>query len=108
MVGPLGPLVGALDQGTSSTRFLVFAAETAQLVTFHQEPIQIQSPNQGWVQQDPKQLLASSVTCINSTVDNLRKLSVDPADIVSVGVTNQRETVVVWVGVSAWLCASCD
>jgi len=96
MVGPLGPLVGALDQGTSSTRFLVFAAETSQLVTFHQVSVKLTSPKQGWVEQDPQELLESSITCINSTVEKLRMLSVDPDDIVSIGVTNQRETVVVW------------
>jgi len=96
MVGSLGPLVGALDQGTSSTRFLVFAAETSQLVTFHQVAVKIKSPQQGWVEQDPHELLEASITCINSTVEKLRMLSVDPDDIVSIGVTNQRETVVVW------------
>jgi len=96
MVGSLGPLVGALDQGTSSTRFLVFAAETSQLVTFHQVAVNLKSPQQGWVEQDPHELLEASITCINSTVEKLRMLSVDPDDIVSIGVTNQRETVVVW------------
>jgi len=96
MVGSLGPLVGALDQGTSSTRFLVFAAETSQLVTFHQVAVEHESPQQGWVEQDPHELLDASITCINSTVEKLRMLSVDPDDIVSIGVTNQRETVVVW------------
>ena len=97
MVGPLGPLVGALDQGTSSTRFMVFAAETSQLVTYHQVQVELKSPQQGWEELDPQELLESSITCINSTVDKLNKMSVDPADIVSIGVTNQRETVVVWV-----------
>ena len=45
----------------------------------------------------------SSITFINSTVDKLKKLSVDPTDILSIGVTYQGETVVVWVGeVVAW------
>jgi len=100
MVGPLGPLVGALDQGTSSTRFLVFASETSQLVTFHQVPVKMHSPHQGWVEQDPQELLESSITCINSTVEKLKMLHVEPEDIVSIGVTNQRETVVVWDRVS--------
>jgi len=96
MVGSLGPLVGALDQGTSSTRFLVFTAETSQLVTFHQVQVGSQSPQRGWVEQDPQELLESSIICINNTVEKLKMLSVDPDDIVSIGVTNQRETVVVW------------
>ena len=46
-----------------------------------------------------------SITFINSTVDKLKKLPVDPTDIVSIGVTYQGETVVVWVGevVSWWV-----
>ena len=43
-------------------------------------------------------MLDSSITCSNSTVDKLKKLPVNPAGIVSIGVTNQREAVVVWVG----------
>jgi glycerol kinase len=59
------------------TRLCVFAAETSQLVTFHQVQVELQSPHKGWVEQDPQELLDSSITCINSTVDKLNKLSVD-------------------------------
>ena len=92
-----------MDKGTSITRLCVFAAETSQLVTFHQVQVELYSPNKGWVEQDPQELLDSSITFINSTMDKLKKLSVDPTDIVSIGVTYQGETVVVWVGeVVAW------
>lgn len=96
MVGPHGPLVGAIDQGTSSSRFLVFAARTSELVTYHQEPIKSHTPQTGWVEQDPEDLINSVITCIEVTVKNLEKLDVDPSDIVAVGVTNQRETTLVW------------
>ncbi len=42
----LGPLVGAIDQGTGSTRFLVFAANTAELVTYHQIDVESLTPKQ--------------------------------------------------------------
>ncbi|CAL8080565.1 unnamed protein product [Orchesella dallaii] len=91
-----GPLIGALDQGTSSSRFLVFAAESGELLTFHQIEIPRHCPREGWVEQDAKLLFSAIVTCIDKTVDNLRKLGVDPEDIKAVGITNQRETIIAW------------
>lgn len=41
-------------------------------------------------------ILNSTIECINITIDNLRKLGIDPEDIVATGITNQRETTVVW------------
>ena len=92
----LGPLVCAIEQGTGSSRFLVFSANTAELITYHQIPIKTLTPHQGWVEQDPKEILNTVKKCIDVTVDNLNKLDVDPVDIVALGVTNQRETTLVW------------
>ncbi|CAL4086780.1 unnamed protein product [Meganyctiphanes norvegica] len=94
--GKHGPLVGAVDQGTSSTRFLVFAAGSGEVLTYHQEEVAQLYPKEGWVEQDPDELLNSSLKCIEKTVDNLRSLEIDPADIKAVGLTNQRETTIVW------------
>lgn len=94
--GRFGPLVGSIDEGTSSTRFLVFAANTAEVLTYHQIPVPHITPQEGWVEQDPELILHSVIETINVTCDNLRKLDIDPLDIVAVGITNQRETTVVW------------
>jgi len=94
--GKHGPLVGALDQGTSSTRFLVFTAGSAQLLTYHQTEVTLTFPREGWVEADPQELLQTSLTCIQKTVENLRALEVDEADIATIGITNQRETTLVW------------
>lgn len=51
---------------------------------------------QGFVEQDAKLLFTASVTCIDKTVENLRKLGLDPADIKGIGITNQRETIIAW------------
>eukprot|EP00095_Tigriopus_kingsejongensis_P002354 maker-scaffold1523_size37540-snap-gene-0.18 protein:Tk02354 transcript:maker-scaffold1523_size37540-snap-gene-0.18-mRNA-1 annotation:"glycerol kinase 3-like" len=92
----LGPLVGALDQGTSSTKFLVFAANTAELVTYQQIPVETLSPELGHFEQDPLRVLAGVRQCMADAVHNLVQLNIDPADIVAVGIANQRETTLVW------------
>ncbi|KMQ92510.1 glycerol kinase 3-like protein [Lasius niger] len=76
-----GPLVGAIDEGTSSARFLT-------------------CPKEGWVEQDALEILRAVRECLKQTVFNLRQLTIDPADIVAIGITNQRETTVVWDSVT--------
>ncbi|XP_043280581.1 glycerol kinase-like [Venturia canescens] len=95
-----GPLVGAIDEGTSSARFLVFAANTAEVLTYHQVPISQSYPKEGWVEQDPIEILNAVKECLSQTVYNLQQLTIDHSDIVSIGVTNQRETTVVWDSVT--------
>ncbi|GAB6028413.1 hypothetical protein CHUAL_002573 [Chamberlinius hualienensis] len=94
--GKYGPLIGAVDQGTSSTRFLVFASKTAELLTYYQTATRQIYPKEGWVEQDPKEILQSVILCIEKAVQNLRDLDIDPAGIKAIGVTNQRETTIVW------------
>uniref|UniRef100_A0A8C3FJ34 glycerol kinase n=1 Tax=Chrysemys picta bellii TaxID=8478 RepID=A0A8C3FJ34_CHRPI len=92
----LGPLVGAIDQGTSSTRFLVFNAKTAELLSHHQVEIKQKFPKEGWVEQDPKEILQSVYECVEKTCEKLNQLNIDITNIKAVGVSNQRETTVVW------------
>ncbi|KAM5238791.1 glycerol kinase-like [Ctenodactylus gundi] len=92
----VGPLVGAVDQGTSSTRFLVFNSETAELLSYHQVEIKQVFPREGWVEQDPKEILLSVRECIQKACEKLVQLNIDISNIKAVGVTNQRETTVVW------------
>ncbi|XP_067007034.1 glycerol kinase 3 [Anabrus simplex] len=94
--GKFGPLIGAIDEGTSSARFLVFAAETAEVLTYHQVDIAQICPREGWVEQDPMEILAAVNECIEKSIENLKQLDIDPADMVAVGITNQRESTVVW------------
>ncbi|XP_046456345.1 glycerol kinase-like isoform X1 [Daphnia pulex] len=96
MVGKYGPLIGAIDQGTSSSRFLVFSAERAELITYHQVEVNQLTPQEGWVESDPMELLQTVIDCVCKTVENLKSLDVDPGDIKAIGVCNQRETTIVW------------
>ncbi|CAH7019357.1 glycerol kinase [Phodopus roborovskii] len=92
----LGPLVGAVDQGTSSTRFLIFNPQTASVLSYHQIQIKQEFPKEGWVEQDPKEILQSVYDCIEKTCEKLGQQSIDVSNIKAIGVTNQRETTVVW------------
>ena len=92
----LGPLVGAIDQGTSSTRFLVFAANTGELVTYHQMEVKRILPEEGWVEQDPVQIYNSVVECISKVAKKLSDINIDISSIKCVGVTNQRESTIIW------------
>ncbi|RMC06310.1 hypothetical protein DUI87_15741 [Hirundo rustica rustica] len=81
MAESLGPLVGAIDQGTSSTRFLVFNAETAELLSHHQVEIKQEFPREGWVEQDPKEILDSVYECVEKTCEKMKELNIDIANI---------------------------
>ncbi|KAM9804818.1 glycerol kinase-like [Neosynchiropus ocellatus] len=92
----MAPLIAAIDQGTSSTRFLVFNSKNAELVCQHQVELQQMFPKEGWVEEDPREILQSVYTCMQSACEQLGRLHVDVSCIKAVGVTNQRETTVVW------------
>jgi glycerol kinase len=78
--------IGALDQGTTSTRFIVFDRDGRIVAGAQREHEQI-TPRAGWVEHDPKEILARTREVIDA---------VDADDLAAIGVTNQRETTVVW------------
>ena len=92
----LGPLVSAIDQGTVCTRFLVFVANSGELVTYQDLPVSNTSPQSSWAETDPLELLSTVKQCIDVTIENLVQLDIDPADIMTIGLANQRETIVPW------------
>ncbi|CAF4288039.1 unnamed protein product [Rotaria sp. Silwood2] len=89
-------LVGAIDQGTSSSRFLIFNAENLDLITYYQETIQIITPHPGWVEQDAYEILNKTILCIEKAIEQLQQLGYKKSDIKVIGVTNQRETTILW------------
>ncbi|MDX1378313.1 MAG: glycerol kinase GlpK, partial [Anaerolineales bacterium] len=84
--------VAAIDQGTTSTRFMIFDHGGAVIAVDQKEHEQIY-PKPGWVEHDPLEIWERTVEVINGA---LEKSGVLPQDIAAVGVTNQRETTVVW------------
>ncbi|KAG7202070.1 hypothetical protein KM043_004745 [Ampulex compressa] len=91
-----GPLIGAIDEGTSSARFLVFDVLRRKVVASHQIEIKQKYPQEGWVEQDPKEILDAVMECIEKTVEKLKSSGLSTSDIKAVGITNQRETTLLW------------
>lgn len=88
----MADLVGAIDQGTSSTRFMVLDASGAVVARAQQEFTQI-FPQPGWVEHDPVEIWDTTVAVIEQA---LNSAGLKPRDLRGVGITNQRETTVVW------------
>jgi glycerol kinase len=84
--------VAAIDQGTTSTRFMVFTHE-GKVVGFDQKEHEQIYPKPGWVEHDPMEIIQATKDVIAGA---LNKLKIDVKEIAAVGVTNQRETAVVW------------
>ncbi|MFM2399450.1 MAG: glycerol kinase [Pseudomonadota bacterium] len=82
----------ALDQGTSSSRSIVFDAQGAIVAMAQREFAQIY-PNPGWVEHDPREIWSSQLATAQEV---LAKAKLSAADIAAIGITNQRETTVVW------------
>jgi glycerol kinase len=84
--------IAAIDQGTTSTRFMIFDKQ-GKVVGYAQQEHQQIYPQPGWVEHDPQEIWLCTQTVIK---DALQKCNITVADIVAVGITNQRETIVVW------------
>lgn len=82
----------ALDQGTTSSRAILFT-EAGAIAAVAQHEFEQFYPQPGWVEHDPTEILTSQMSC---AVEALGKVGARPRDIAAIGITNQRETVVVW------------
>lgn len=84
--------VVALDQGTTSSRAIVFDSAGRVRSVAQREFRQIY-PRAGWVEHDPDEIVSSQVAVLKEAIE---KAAAPPSDIAAIGVTNQRETTVVW------------
>ena len=86
------PGILAIDQGTTSSRAIIFDEKGAQ-IAIAQVPIEVTFPRSGWVNQDARQLwLATRQACEES----LAFAGLTWSSLVAIGITNQRETTVLW------------
>jgi glycerol kinase len=89
---PQRTYVASLDQGTSSTRFMVFDEEGNVIANYQEENTQM-FPKPGHVEHDPIEMWQRSQNCIAGA---LRVAKVEASQIAALGITNQRETTIVW------------
>ncbi|KAJ1661635.1 Glycerol kinase [Coemansia sp. RSA 1813] len=85
--------IGAIDQGTSSSRFLIFNVK-GQIVASHQAEYENHYAKAGWVEKDPNQILQSVETVIVGACRRFNALGYETSQIKGVGITNQRETTI--------------
>uniref|UniRef100_A0A183BY31 Probable glycerol kinase n=1 Tax=Globodera pallida TaxID=36090 RepID=A0A183BY31_GLOPA len=90
-------LLGAIDQGTSSSRFLVFDSDNGNLVAGHQLEVRQQFSSPGYVEMCPEEIFETTVRCIEITCAELHRRGIEPKKAIkAIGITNQRETTIVW------------
>src|ERR1700730_19192961 len=82
----------AIDQGTSSSRSIACSARAA-VVALNQHPFEQIYPASGWVEHDPEVIWA---TTLSSAREVLRQLRAQQRQVAAIGVTNQRETTLLW------------
>ena len=82
----------ALDQGTTSSRALIFNQKGEIVSQAHEEFTQLY-PQPGWVEHDPEAIWTSQ---LGTSQKAISKSGLDPSRIAAIGVTNQRETTIVW------------
>jgi len=84
--------IGAVDQGTTSTRFILFDGE-GRIASVAQKEHQQIYPRPGWVEHNPDEIIARTGEVI---AEALQRADVSAGDVAAVGITNQRETTVLW------------
>ena len=82
----------AIDQGTTSSRAIVFRADLS-VAAIAQEEFPQHYPRSGWVEHDPEDLWRTTVSTLRAAI---AKASLTPGQIAAIGITNQRETTIVW------------
>jgi glycerol kinase len=88
----MGRYIGAIDQGTTSTRFILFDRD-GRIVAMDQREHEQVNPQPGWVEHDAAEIWVRTREVIGGT---LAKSGLEAGDVEAIGITNQRETTVVW------------
>src|SRR5271169_199858 len=88
----MADFIGAIDQGTTSTRFIVFDGTGRTVALAQKEHRQIY-PQPGWVEHDPEEIWFRTHEVV---AEAMAQRGLKPADLAALGITNQRETTVLW------------
>ena len=88
----MGNYIMALDQGTTSSRCILFNKQ-GEIQSMAQKEFSQIYPNPGWVEHDPMEIWSSQLSV---TMEAMARVGATPSDIAAIGITNQRETTIVW------------
>ena len=88
----MGKYILALDQGTTSSRAILFDSEQ-NILAIRQHELTQHYPHEGWVEQDPMEIWSTQYAAM---LEVLSAADVSPADVAGIGITNQRETTILW------------
>lgn len=86
------PYILSLDQGTTSSRAIVFDKK-GQIISIAQKDFKQYFPNSGWVEHDPQEIWATQSAVM---IESLANEGIKASEIAAIGITNQRETTIVW------------
>src|ERR1700736_4173385 len=86
------PYIGALDQGTTSTRFIVFD-RAGKIISLAQKEHQQIYPRPGWVEHDPEEIWQRTQDVVQGT---LSRSGIERGPLAAVGISSQRETTLLW------------
>ncbi|CAH2014917.1 unnamed protein product [Acanthoscelides obtectus] len=86
-------LIGVIDAGTRTVKFCVFRPGHTKEIAEHTVDIVTHTPQEGWSEQDPKEILSAVRKCIDNVV---QQLGLEAINIITLGITNQRETTILW------------
>lgn len=90
------PLIGVLDCGTRTVEFVVFRAQHTEPLVAHGVDLRHIQLQEGWLEEDPQEMLSSLDLCVRECAARLPEHGYSISDVRCIGITNQRETTVVW------------
>lgn len=89
-------LIGVIDAGTNKIRFVIYKTPNFEEVCSHELKFAQISPKEGWLEHDPEEIIYAVRECAKVALFMLPNHGFSKDDISSIGISNQRETVVMW------------
>jgi glycerol kinase len=89
-------LIGVIDAGTNKIRFVVYKTPNFEELVSHEVRIKQISLKEGWLEHDPIEIISAVRECAKVALHLLPNQGFSTSDITCIGITNQRETVVLW------------
>ncbi|XP_016972716.1 glycerol kinase isoform X2 [Drosophila rhopaloa] len=93
-------LVGVIDEGTKTIGFSIYTTPDFREIAAHRVELSVITPQDGWYEQDPLEMMASINKCAEEAIKQLPDEGFSASDIATIGITNQRETTIVWDAVT--------